>query len=109
MSHLSANKGDNEEKPGAMQRSSIYLMVEEDPNYKKVMRKSKMKWNSSEDKQKGKKKTFKKKINTKLINYRNQFVTQYITYLNIWGALSRTLSSLSIHDRMVLVWNSCRS
>ena len=44
-----------------MQRSSIYLMVEEDPNYKKVMRKSKMKWNSSEDKQKGKKKHLRKK------------------------------------------------
>ena len=32
-------------------------------------------------------------------NYRNQFVTQYITYLNIWGALSRNFSSLSTHDR----------
>ena len=32
------------------------------------------------------------------INYRNLFVTQYITYLNIWEALSRTLS-LSTHDR----------
>ena len=25
------------------------------------------------------------------LNYRNQFVTQYITYLNIWEALSETL------------------
>ena len=29
---------------------------------------------------------------------RNQFVTQYITHLNIWGALSRNFSSLSTHD-----------
>ena len=28
------------------------------------------------------------------INYRNRFITQYITYLNMWGVLSRTFSSL---------------
>ena len=37
----------------------------------------------------------------KSINYRNRFATQYITYLNIWGALSRNVSSLSTHDRLV--------
>jgi hypothetical protein len=41
------------------------------------------------------------------INYRNQFVIQYITYMNnIWGALSRTLSSLSTHEQLVLDYNS---
>jgi Barrier to autointegration factor. len=39
----------------------------------------------------------------------HRFVTQYITYLNIWGVLLKALSTLSIHDPMVLVWNSCRS
>ena len=34
------------------------------------------------------------------LNYRNRFVTQYITYLNIWEALSGTLSSLSTHDNI---------
>ena len=29
--------------------------------------------------------------------YRNQFVTQYITYLIIWGVISKTLPSLSTH------------
>ena len=38
-----------------------------------------------------------------LINYRNRFVTQYITYLNIREALSGTLSPLSTHDRLILV------
>ena len=33
-------------------------------------------------------------------SYRNRFVTQYIAYLNIWKVLSRTVSSLSIHDRV---------
>ena len=33
-------------------------------------------------------------LNTKL-NYRNWFVQEYITYLNIWGVLSRKLYSLS--------------
>jgi hypothetical protein len=27
-------------------------------------------------------------------------VTQYITYFNMWGALSRTLSSLSTYDQL---------
>ena len=31
--------------------------------------------------------------------YRNWFVTQYITYLNIWGTLSVTLSSMSTHGK----------
>ena len=44
-----------------------------------------------------------------ICSYRNQFVTKYITYLNIWGVLSMTSSSLSTHHRLVLVWNSCRS
>ena len=35
-----------------------------------------------------------------LANYRNRFVTQYITYLNIREALSGTLST---HDRLILV------
>ena len=35
------------------------------------------------------------------IFYRNRFVTQYITYLNIWGALSKTLSSLSTNDQLM--------
>ena len=39
-------------------------------------------------------------------NYKNLFVTQYITYLNIWEALSRTLST---HEWLVFVWYSCRS
>jgi hypothetical protein len=39
-----------------------------------------------------------------VLSYKNRFVTQYITYLNIWGALSRTFSSLSTHDWLVLVW-----
>ena len=34
----------------------------------------------------------------KYIVYRNRFVTQYITYLNIREALSGTLSPLSTHD-----------
>ena len=38
-----------------------------------------------------------------LTNYRNRFVTQYITYLNIREALSGTLSPLSTHDRLILV------
>ena len=33
------------------------------------------------------------------LNYRNQFVTQCSTYLSIWGALSRNVSSLSTHDQ----------
>ena len=36
------------------------------------------------------------------IPYRNRFVTQYITYLNIREALSGTLSPLSTHD-LILV------
>jgi hypothetical protein len=35
-------------------------------------------------------------------HYRNQIVTHYITYLNLWGALSRTLSSLSTHEDMII-------
>ena len=38
-----------------------------------------------------------------MIHYRNRFVTQYITYLNIQEALSGTLSPLSTHDRLILV------
>ena len=47
-------------------------------------------------------------MSTTIINYRNRFVTQYITHLNIWEALSGTLSPLSTHDRLILVW-TCRS
>jgi len=38
-----------------------------------------------------------------IIDYRNRFVTQYITYLKIRKALSGTLSPLSTHDRLILV------
>ena len=34
------------------------------------------------------------------LRYRNQFVTQYVTYFNIWRALSRNVSSLLTHDRL---------
>ena len=37
------------------------------------------------------------------MDYTNQFVTQYITYLNIREALSGTLSPLSTHERLILV------
>ena len=37
------------------------------------------------------------KILNRKFHYRNQFVTQQITYLNIWGELLKTLSSLSTH------------
>ena len=30
--------------------------------------------------------------------YRNRFVTQYITYLNIWGALSKNFSYIKVSD-----------
>ena len=40
-----------------------------------------------------------KKKKTTLRNYRNRFVTQYITYLNIWEALSGTLST---NDQLIL-------
>ena len=43
-----------------------------------------------------------RKINT-LEDYKNRFVTQYITYLNTWEALSGTLSPLSTHERLILV------
>ena len=33
--------------------------------------------------------------------YRNRFVTQYITYLNIWEALLGTFSPLSVHRSWV--------
>ena len=36
--------------------------------------------------------------------YGNQFVMQYINYLNVWGVLSKTLSSLSTHDQLSLSW-----
>ena len=36
-------------------------------------------------------------------NYRNRFVKQYISYLNIWGVLSKISSSLSIHD-WLMAW-----
>ena len=36
---------------------------------------------------------------TFVFDYRNWFVTQYFTYLNIWQALSRVFSSLSTHDK----------
>ena len=39
----------------------------------------------------------------KIILYRNRFVTQYITYLNIWEVFSGTLYPLSTHDRLILV------
>jgi hypothetical protein len=35
------------------------------------------------------------------IYYRNWFVTQYITYLNIWGVLQRNFFSLLTHDRQL--------
>jgi hypothetical protein len=37
-------------------------------------------------------------VNEEVKNNRNWFVTQYITYLNIWGAFSRAFSSLSTHN-----------
>ena len=43
-------------------------------------------------------------IQVLFLNYRNQFVTQYITW--IYGErFQRTLSSLSTHDQLVLVAN----
>ena len=43
-------------------------------------------------------------------HYRIRFVTQYITYLNIWGALSKTLSSLSPHYQLLVMgWQWRRS
>ena len=41
--------------------------------------------------------------------YRNRFVTQYTTHLNIWGSHSMNVSSLSTHDRLISIWISCRS
>ena len=35
--------------------------------------------------------------------YRNRFEKQYITYLNMWGVLSRHFFSLSTHDRLTFV------
>ena len=35
-----------------------------------------------------------------ILHYRNRFVTKYITYMNIWGAFSRNVYSLSPHDRL---------
>ena len=43
-----------------------------------------------------------------IINYRNRFVTQYITYLNIRETLSGTLSPLSTHESaMGWQWSQC--
>ena len=36
------------------------------------------------------------RLKYKLVYYRNRFVTQYITYLNIWEALSGILSPLLV-------------
>ena len=36
-----------------------------------------------------------------LYRYSNRFATQYITYLNIWRALSRSVSLQSTHDRLI--------
>ena len=45
----------------------------------------------------------RKPKHVKVINVcRNQFVAQYITYLNIWWVLSRNVSSLSTHDQLII-------
>ena len=47
------------------------------------------------------KKNVFEKTPIKTLNYRNRFVTQYITYLNIREVLSGTISPLSAHDRLL--------
>ena len=62
-----------------------------------ILRISKTRWNSFGELHKPQMETHYCTLEG-IISYRNRFITQYITYLNIREALSGTLSPLSTHD-----------